>query len=214
MIRTADDFGAPVTDPGGNVATTSGQPTSGRSSPRTVDTRCTSPGCSSRASSAGTSTVPVADPAEVVADEVDDHHVLRLVLGQQPVRRHRRPLDGSGLDRGAVAAEEQLRRRGDDRDAEVGEDRSPAYGAGLPAASAAASLAGRRRAGRAQRTRQMFAWYTVACRDRRPDVVDGADVRRLVELLRHPAFQGGPAGTGRGFRGVPPRARPPPCAPR
>src|SRR5947199_155639 len=61
MIRSALDLGAPVTEPGGNVASSSSRhPAPSRSSPRTVETRWTRPGCSSTAHSAGTVTDPVA----------------------------------------------------------------------------------------------------------------------------------------------------------
>ena len=61
----------------------------------TVDTRCTRPGWCSRASSAGhLDRAEVAHPAEVVADEVDDHHVLGAVLGRQAVG-----VRGGALDR-------------------------------------------------------------------------------------------------------------------
>ena len=61
MIRRALDLGAPVTEPGGKAApSSSGQPAPARSSPRTVDTRWTSPGCFSTAHRSGTVTVPVA----------------------------------------------------------------------------------------------------------------------------------------------------------
>ncbi len=49
-----------------------------------------------------------ADPTEVVADEVHDHHVLGLVLGGEAVGRGRRALDGRGPDPVALAAEELL----------------------------------------------------------------------------------------------------------
>ena len=59
MWSRAASFGAPVTDPGGKVASiSSGHPTPGRSRPSTVLTRCTSPGCCSTASSDGTCTEP------------------------------------------------------------------------------------------------------------------------------------------------------------
>ena len=60
MARSALDFGAPDTDPGGRVAVEQRRAsrTPGRSRPDTVETRWTSPGCSSTAHSASTSTVP------------------------------------------------------------------------------------------------------------------------------------------------------------
>ena len=65
MTRSADDLGAPETDPGGKVADmTSAQPTPGRICPETVVTRCVSPGCSSGAHRASTLTVPGRHTAE------------------------------------------------------------------------------------------------------------------------------------------------------
>src|SRR5690606_37832853 len=61
MMRTADDLGAPVTEPGGKVAAnSSGQPAPRASRARTVETRWTRPGCSSTAHSFGALTVPTA----------------------------------------------------------------------------------------------------------------------------------------------------------
>ena len=71
-----------MTDAGGNVArTTSARPTSGRSRPVTVLTRWKRPGCASTANSVrDLHRAELAHPAEVVAREVDDHHVLGPVL--------------------------------------------------------------------------------------------------------------------------------------
>lgn len=65
MTRSADDLGAPDTDPGGKVADmTSAQPTPGRICPEILVTRCVSPGCSSGMHSASTPTVPGRHTAE------------------------------------------------------------------------------------------------------------------------------------------------------
>ena len=77
-----------------------------------------------------------ADPAEVVAYQVDDHHVLRAVLRRAlqggPLRfglvtvglvAGRRALDGLGLDAAAGAAQEQLGRKARHRAARHGEER-------------------------------------------------------------------------------------------
>ena len=142
MIRSALDLGAPVTEPGGKVApSSSGQPTPARSSPRTVDTRCTRPGCcSTRAQVGHGHRAGRADPPEVVADQVDDHHVLGAVLVQQVRRGAAGALDRAGLDGPAVAAQEQLRRRGDDLDAVRGQ----ADRAGVRRRVAGASSGGQR----------------------------------------------------------------------
>src|SRR4029450_10016694 len=59
MWSSAASLGAPVTDPGGNVAATmSPQVVAGRSRPVTVDTRWTRPGWCSTAHRAGTATEP------------------------------------------------------------------------------------------------------------------------------------------------------------
>ena len=59
----------------------------------------------------------LADAAEVVAGEVDDHHVLGVVLAAGAQRRARRrgALDRPGLDVAVVAAQVALRRRRHDR---------------------------------------------------------------------------------------------------
>ena len=63
--RRAAILGAPVTEPGGKVAaSSSGQPTSSRSTPSTYDTRWNRPGCSCTSSSVGTLT----DPAVLTRD--------------------------------------------------------------------------------------------------------------------------------------------------
>jgi hypothetical protein len=54
-------------------------------------------------------------PAEVVADQVDDHHVLGVVLGQQPGCGGSGSLDRAGLHDVALAPQEQLRRGTDHR---------------------------------------------------------------------------------------------------
>ena len=116
---SALDLGAPVTEPGGKVAASSvGQPASGRSRARTVDTRCTRPGCCSTAFSAGhLDRAGHRDRAEVVAHQVDDHHVLGPVLGGEPGGGRGGALDRPRLDQVAGAAQEQLRRRGHHVDA-------------------------------------------------------------------------------------------------
>ena len=84
----------------------SAHPQPGRRRPRTVDTRCTRPGwCSTARSDGHLDGAEVAHPAEVVADEVDDHHVLGPVLVGQAAR-----VGGGALDR---AATRRRRRRAD-----------------------------------------------------------------------------------------------------
>ena len=88
MWAEAASFGAPVTEPGGNVASmAAAHPHPGRSRPVTVDTRWTSPGCCSTDEQRGhLDGAELADPAEVVAHEVDDHDVLGPVLGGEARR--------------------------------------------------------------------------------------------------------------------------------
>ncbi len=54
---------------------------------------------------------PLAHPPEVVADQVDDHHVLGAVLVQKPIRCRGGPLDRLGGHDGALSSQEALRRR-------------------------------------------------------------------------------------------------------
>ena len=89
MICIARTFGAPETVPAGNVARSrSNGETPSRSSPATSETRWVTcenrSGCRKRS----TRTVPGhADAREVVAAEVDEHHVLGAILlgGEQPL---------------------------------------------------------------------------------------------------------------------------------
>ena len=77
-------FGAPVTDPGGNEASSTLGPAHAGTQPaldradQVDEARVLLQGQQARHADG-----PVAaHPAEVVADEVDDHHVLGPVLGQ------------------------------------------------------------------------------------------------------------------------------------
>ena len=82
MICIARTFGAPETVPAGKQARSrSNGVTPSRSSPATSETRCVT--CEKRSGSRkrSTRTVPgLADAREVVAAEVDEHHVLGAVL--------------------------------------------------------------------------------------------------------------------------------------
>ena len=118
MWSMAAIFGAPVTEPPGNVASsTCPNDTSSRSVPSTSETRCSTPASGFAAISSGHVTEPVSQTREIVAFEVDDHHVLGGVL----VRLHepalalgRVPLIGSSR-RAPTPREEDLGRRRDDR---------------------------------------------------------------------------------------------------
>ncbi len=114
-------FGAPVTDAGGNVARTrSPSPIVGSQSPAHGAHEMGEAGMLLDGEERGHVDRPVlADAAEVVAGQVDDHQVLGMVLG---ARGEDRPVDGRSLDRTrldrtTVDAQEQLRRRRHDRDA-------------------------------------------------------------------------------------------------
>ena len=103
MTFSAWTFGAPVTDPGGNVARSSApSPTPSRSS--RLDARDEVPQPRVRLDvrrRRRVGRVPYArDAPEVVAHEVDDHHVLGRVLGR-----------GGERVAGAAAAARDRRRR-------------------------------------------------------------------------------------------------------
>ena len=87
MISIARTFGAPDTVPAGKVATSASNGVyRAARSPTTVETMCITWLYRSTAMNSGTSTrARHADPAEVVAAEVDEHQVLRALLrvGQQ-----------------------------------------------------------------------------------------------------------------------------------
>ena len=117
-------FGAPVTVPAGKHARrTSKGDTPSRSSPTTSETRCET--CENRSTSMlrATCTVPgAADAREVVAPEVDEHHVLGAVLlrREQPLdvalRRLGRARDRAEARAAVLARDEALGRRADERD--------------------------------------------------------------------------------------------------
>ena len=168
--RCAASFGAPVTEPGGNVASiTSGQPQPGRSRPATVDTRWHRPGCASTAHSAGTcDRAELAHAAEIVADEVDDHHVLGAVLRQEAVGGRGRALDRRRRHDVAVAAQEQLGRRRRDVHAVRREAaRPPRTARGCPRPARRRARRRRRRGGKGADSRRVrFTWYTSPGADR------------------------------------------------
>ena len=107
-ISMARIFGAPVIDPPGKAAASrsnGSRPWSSR--PVTVETRCWTATVRSSRQRRGTRTVPgTADAAEVVAEDVDDHHVLGAVLlrakqlaGEGPVLVARPAARPRALDR-------------------------------------------------------------------------------------------------------------------
>ena len=87
MISIARTLGAPLSVPAGKVATSASKALwSSRSSPTTVDTMCMTWLYRSMVANSGTSTrARLADPAEIVAAEVDEHDVLGpfLRVGEQ-----------------------------------------------------------------------------------------------------------------------------------
>jgi hypothetical protein len=104
-------LGAPVTDAGGNVAASSERsPTAGRSRPRTVLTRCTRPGYVDDAQRGDVNRARLAHSTEVIAREVDDHHVLCpiFVAAGQRTSVTPGPLDRPGLHRASAPGEEPL----------------------------------------------------------------------------------------------------------
>ena len=104
----------------------------------------------------------VADAAEVVADEVDDHHVLGAVLGGEPARVGRGALDRARLDDVAVAREEALgRRRRDVAARRRGCARRRCRARGCPRRGRRRGRPRRRPAGRGAESRRVrFTWYT------------------------------------------------------
>ena len=116
MWSRAAIFGAPVTDPGGKVASiASAQPTPGRRRPSTVDTRWTRPGCGSTAHSAGTWTEAHSQtrPRSLRTRSTIITFSARS-FGEQRRRGRGRALDRRRPDPIAVAGQEALgRRRGD-----------------------------------------------------------------------------------------------------
>ena len=113
-------FGAPVIEPPGNVASSSSvSVTSSRSVPSTVETRWLTPASAVRGRQLGPADAArLADAREVVALEVDDHHVLGQVLRRlDRLACGRGPLDRARPDAAARAGEEELGRAGHDRPA-------------------------------------------------------------------------------------------------
>ena len=108
MICSTRGFGAPVTDAGGNVARTQrAEPDVGAAPPaHRAHEMVRGRGGASTAHSAGTcDRARLAHAAEVVAGEVDDHHVLGAVLRARAQRRRvgAGSLDRPGLDVASVA---------------------------------------------------------------------------------------------------------------
>ena len=183
MRSTAAIFGAPVTEPPGNVASSSSPiPTPSRSVPSTLDTMCSTPASSPRRHELRPADRSrLADAREVVALEVDDHHVLGGVLLRpgELVRLPERPrsLDRHRPDALPAPRQEELGRRRHDRPA-VADERLRVQRAQLPEL-------GRERARLARERRgQMLDevhLVDVATRDRLTDALD-----RSLVLLRSP----------------------------
>ena len=149
----------------------------GASRPVTVVTRCWTAAVRSRRSSRGTRTVPgLADPPEVVAQDVHDHHVLGLVLaageelaGQRPVLVPRPAARAGALDRvrgdaarpdrprGTAPGEADRRARGAPVAGDGPRSRYPANSAGSPVRRRRKSGHGSPANG-ASRRRVRFAW--------------------------------------------------------
>lgn len=112
MIRRALDFGAPVTEPGGNAASSSsGQPARlGQLAAHGGDEVDEARVLLDHAQFGHGHAAGGADDPQVVADQVDDHHVLGVVLVEEVRLGAPGPLDRPGLDDPAVPAQEQLGR--------------------------------------------------------------------------------------------------------
>ena len=122
MCSIAASFGAPVTDPPGNVARrSSAVPTPGRRRALDVETRCATPAIGAPRGTCYAHGSGDADAAQVVSLEVDDHHVLGPVLaaGGDRLGRVGRPraLDRHRPHPVAARPQEELGRRRDDRPA-------------------------------------------------------------------------------------------------
>ena len=105
MISMARILGAPVIEPPGKVArrrSTASSPS--LSSPVTVETRwCTVAKLSSAQISGVSTRMVAADPAEIVAQEVDDHDVLGpVLLARQQLARRARASSSGVAPRGRV----------------------------------------------------------------------------------------------------------------
>jgi hypothetical protein len=101
MART---LGAPVTDPQGNSARKmSWKPTSGRNSALTVEVICQSVGSARRRRALRLHAPRLRNAAQVVAHQVDDHHVFAAVLGvvAQPLGNFAVFARGAAARRGA-----------------------------------------------------------------------------------------------------------------
>ena len=123
--------------PGGNVAASSSRQPHARAQPPATPSTPGGPARGAPRRRTARSTLDGAGPADVrqvVADQVDDHDVLGVVLGQHGRRRSSAvPLIGPRLHQVAAAAQEQLGRGADDLQARPRARRTrPAYGAGLP----------------------------------------------------------------------------------
>ena len=159
MTRSALLFGAPETEPGGNVAaSSSGQPRAGREPALDASRRgARGRGACSTRSSDGTATVPGRQTrCRSLRTRSTIMTFSALVLRQQAVRRRRAvPLIGADVTRSPSRAQEQLGRGGDDPGGDAaasrGRRRRPRTAPGCRrrarAASAQASASGRRAAG-------------------------------------------------------------------
>src|SRR4051794_11562738 len=161
MMRNALDFGAPVTDAGGNVAANrSAQRTLAGTSAVTVETRWTRPGWASSRSRLATSTEPVTAtrPRSLRTRSTIITFSARSLSVRSPAVT---PVPLIGPD--AIRSPSRWRNSSGDADATItpasGAWTTAAYGAGLPRARAApraCRLAGL--GAGADRTRQMLAW--------------------------------------------------------
>ena len=111
MTCSAWTLGAPVTEPGGNVARSSAaSPWPGASRRATSETRCQTPECGcSLGRDRRVDAAVLGDAPEVVAHQVDDHHVLGAVL--RGVAQRRRVAAGAVPLIGPVVTSRPARRR-------------------------------------------------------------------------------------------------------
>ena len=215
ICSRAASFGAPVTEPGRERGARWRPPTRsraaggrGRSTPGGRG-----PGWCSTASSDGhLDGAEVAHPAEVVADEVDDHHVLGPVLGGEAAGVGGGALDRARLDDVAVARQEPLRRRRGHL-AAGGRDRAPrrCTAPGCPRPGPRRGRPRRRPRGSGAESRRVrFTWYTspaaIDARIDRTPAMNSASESELVQASAGGPRHGGP-GQGRAGRTLAKRAQ-------
>ena len=197
MTRSALPLGAPDTEPGGKAAARrSPQPTSSSSSARTLDTRWTSPGCSSTCSRDGTATEPVRATIDrslrtrstIITFSASS---FGLQVGRDPPG----PLDGAGQDASTPPCGGTARATRGERDTVRGEVDVPAERRRVALGEQGrqpAHLAGVRIGQPRGQDPADVHLVDVAGRDARPDLGDRGQERGPIQG-RRPGFHRGSA---------------------